>query len=168
MEIKKATEKDLNDILKIYDSARRYMREHGNPTQWGDSRPSAETIAEDIRKGVSYIITEDNIIHGVFAFITGEEPTYRIIENGAWHYDRPYGTIHRLASDGRTKGIASCCFAFCDSLIDYIRIDTHKDNKTMQAALRRAGFEECGIIYVSNGPRIAYDRLRKQVQPCTD
>ena len=32
-----------------------------------------------------------------FVFIIGEDPTYDIIENGAWiDNERPYGTIHRM------------------------------------------------------------------------
>ena len=42
---------------------------------------------------------------GAFVFFIGEEPTYRIIEDGAWIDDGPYGTIHRVASDGTERGI---------------------------------------------------------------
>lgn len=31
----------------------------------------------------------------------GEDESYRVIEDGAWHLDQPYGTIHRLASNGK-------------------------------------------------------------------
>ena len=40
---------------------------------------------------------------------------------------------------------------------DTIRIDTHRDNKVMQNAIAKAGFEYCGIIHCWNGDeRLAY------------
>ena len=98
---------------------------------------------------------------GTFTLIVGEEPNYQRIENGAWHSDKPYGTIHRMASSGAAKGIAKACFAFCCEQIDYLRIDTHRENLTMQAAIQQFGFRKCGTIFVENGTeRIAYDYLK--------
>lgn len=60
-------------------------------------------------QAIYYVCTPDNApekIVGGFAFIIGREPNYAVIENGAWHSDQPYGTIHRIASNGQTKGIA--------------------------------------------------------------
>ena len=99
---------------------------------------------------------------GVFALIIGSEPTYEIIEQGSWHSSMPYGTIHRLASDGSSKGIARSCFDYCKEKCSYLRIDTHRDNKPMLAAIKKYGFQECGIIYVQDGSeRIAFDYLVK-------
>lgn len=100
------------------------------------------------------------MIVGTFSFIIGEEPTYQVIKNGKWTDDRLYGTIHRLASSGIVKGIARACFEYCIKQIDYIRIDTHKDNISMQTAIERFGFHKCGNIYVKGGAeRIAYDYI---------
>ena len=41
-------------------------------------------------------------LHGVFAFILGEDPTYGVIEDGQWLSGDPYGTIHRIAG-GRLR-----------------------------------------------------------------
>ncbi len=35
MEIRHATEKDFQQIMEIYEYARHFMSEHGNPNQWG-------------------------------------------------------------------------------------------------------------------------------------
>ena len=91
----------------------------------------------------------------------GEEPTYRLIEQGHWHANRPYGTIHRMASDGHTHGIARASFDYCAAQTDYLRIDTHADNRPMLRAITRYGFRPCGIIYVRDGsPRLAFDLER--------
>ena len=104
---------------------------------------------------------EDNCIHGVFAFIIGEDPTYRIIENGEWKSDTLYGTIHRLASTGYTKNVFHEVMNFCLQKISHIRADTHEDNLIMQNLLLKEGFEECGIIYVRDHTlRKAYQYIK--------
>jgi hypothetical protein len=51
---------------------------------------------------------------------------------------------------------------YCLGQIDYIRIDTHHDNKVMQHLILKEGFEPCGIIYAIDGnPRIAYDYIKQ-------
>jgi hypothetical protein len=150
----------MEQILAVYDTARQFMREHDNPTQWQGGHPRQEILREDIRIGQLYVVTRQEEICGVFAFIPGVDPTYGYIE-GAWHHDRPYGTIHRVASSGKTKGILAACVEFCEQKCCYLRIDTHENNYVMQNALAKLGFSRCGIIYLANGdPRIAFDRLR--------
>lgn len=51
----------------------------------------------------------------------GEDESYRVIEDGAWHLDQPYGTIHRLASNGKARGVSRACFDFCTAQIGYLR-----------------------------------------------
>ena len=102
--------------------------------------------------------TEGEHIAGVFVFFKGEDPTYRVIREGNWHRNSPYGVLHRVASDGSIKGIARFCFDFAKENCDYLRIDTHKDNIPMQNTLAKNGFCRCGIINTDDGsPRIAYD-----------
>lgn len=159
MKIRKATKSDIAEITEIYQKARVYMFEHGNPNQWNNAYPSEETVVTDIKNETSYLLEEDGVIQGVFVFVIGKEPTYQQIEQGAWNFDRPYGTIHRIASAGKIRGIAKASFDFCTKQIDYLRIDTHKDNKTMQTAIKNYGFMYCGIIHVSNGERLAFDYI---------
>ena len=103
MKIRKSVFDDLNEILAIYAYARDQMRRSGNPDQWGTDRPSADVVKNDIQTGCSYVITDPaaHDIVGVFAFLTGDEPTYQTIENGSWLNHEPYGTIHRIPSNGK-------------------------------------------------------------------
>ena len=161
MEIRKSTADDVPAILEIFWSAKAYMAAHGNPTQWGGGYPGEALLSADIQSGNLYVMCLDSTIEGVFALIPGEDPTYRYIENGAWHSSRPYATIHRLASRGTTRGIAKACFDFCLERSSYLRIDTHEDNRPMQQAVTRCGFQKCGTIYLTDGsPRIAFDFIR--------
>ena len=158
--IRKATPDDLAEVLSIYSYARRFMAEHGNPHQWGTTKPTASELEEDIRKGDLYVLEIQGDICGVFAFILGDDPTYEKIFDGCWNHDLPYGTIHRIAGKG-SGGILHACVTYCEKLIPYLRIDTHHDNHIMQNAVAKEGFSRCGIIYIADGtPRIAHDRKR--------
>ena len=159
MTIRTTRLEDLEQILQIYAYARAQMRRNGNPTQWGDDRPSAAVLQADIRKGQSHVIEKDGHLCAVFTFIIGDDPTYQTIEQGRWLNAAPYGTIHRLAGNGTAKGIFRQCLTYCMTQIPNIRIDTHRDNAIMQHLLEKNGFVKCGIIYVEDGsPRIAYQK----------
>lgn len=161
MTIRKTEITDLQAILEIYSRARDFMRESGNPTQWGDDRPRESAVRADIERGASYAVECGGQVVGVFAFIIGEEPTYQKID-GAWLNDEPYGTVHRLASDGKAHGVFSACMDFCFSLMPNIRIDTHRDNAPMLHLIRKHGFTECGTIWVEDGtPRIAFQKIKE-------
>ena len=97
--IRKAVGNDLPEILEIYENARRFMAENGNPNQWGKTNPPQYTLERDIQLEQLYVVVREGKIRGVFAFIPGIDPTYGYIE-GAWRSDAPYAAIHRVASDG--------------------------------------------------------------------
>lgn len=159
MNIRPAKAEDLPEILAVYAYAREFMKKTGNPRQWGDSWPPAEVLSEDIRKGQLYVVCGENGICGSFAFILGEDPSYREID-GSWLNDAPYGAIHRVASNGTEKGVMKAVMNYCESRIDNLRIDTHGDNKVMQGLIRRAGFTLCGTIHVieDDDPRVAFQK----------
>jgi len=156
--VRKASTEDLPRIEEIYAYARAFMVKTGNPNQWGKTNPPHDQLVEDIRLGDLYVITDFDQIHGVFYFWIGPDPTYAQIFEGSWKSDAPYGTIHRIASDG-SGGILRTAVEFCAKLSDHIRIDTHHDNIVMQKAVTKLGFQKSGIIYIADGtPRIAYER----------
>ncbi len=159
MKVRKAEMADLPAILEVYARARKYMAENGNPTQWGDSWPLQEDLEEDISLGRLYAICKEQTVKGVFCLIFGEDPTYAVIEGGAWISDAPYATIHRLAGQG--GGIFAACIEYARSAADHLRIDTHENNKIMQYLIGKHGFTYCGIIYEPDTtPRLAYEWCR--------
>lgn len=164
MEIRHSREDDIERIMEIYAYARAFMAEHGNPNQWGPTNwPPEEYIHQDIARGNSYVCVEDGRIVGTFYFISGKdiEPTYRVIEDGSWRDDSPYGVVHRLATDGSVKGTGAFCINWAYEQCGHMRIDTHGDNKVMQNLAKKLGFIHCGTIYVEedNYPRLAYEKF---------
>jgi len=159
--IRLAAHNDLPRISEIYQAARDYMARNGNAAQWGGIHPRSDLLVRDIDTGRLYVMLSGGVIHGVFTFIIGSDPTYIEIDDGNWLSDEPYGTIHRIASDGKRGGVFEACLEFCLKMIGNIRIDTHADNKKMQVLLQDNGFSKCGTIYVTDAagersPRIAY------------
>lgn len=159
MFIRKTVLEDLDNVMDIYEGARRFMKESGNPNQWGDNYPDKNMLINDISDGNSYVCVDDDKIVGVFCFSIGPDPTYLTIYEGNWLNDKPYGVIHRIASLSRKKGVASFCLNWCFEKWPNIRIDTHRDNIIMQNFLKKHGFTQCGIIYLKDGSeRLAYQK----------
>ena len=164
MKIRKATEQDFNRIMDIYAYAREYMKNHGNPNQWGPTNwPPEELIHSDINQGNSYVCLNDSEqVVGVFYYVYGKdiEPTYRTISDGKWTGNDTYGVVHRVAGDGSEKGIGAFCIDWAYKKCGNLRIDTHGDNIVMQNLLKKLGFKHCGTIYVEEDdfPRLAFEK----------
>ena len=157
--IQKAEISQLPRILEIYEKARAFMAESGNPDQWGTGYPPEKMIRQDILNGKSYVNLEGDHIRAVFYFAVETDPTYGYIE-GSWLNDAPYGVIHRIAVDGSGRGVAAECFTFAAQHCENIRIDTHEKNIPLQRCLTKNGFVRCGTIYLEDGdPRIAYQKV---------
>ena len=116
IKIRRAAADDLPGILEIYECARRFMRENGNPNQWDTHYPPQEVVEEDMEAGNLYAAEDETGLHGVFALIAGTDPTYLEIREGTWLSDTPYAAIHRVASDGSVHGFFSSVAARLSSL----------------------------------------------------
>lgn len=161
MTIRPTTYADLDALIAIFAYARAQMAADGNPTQWGDGYPTREQLENDIQRGVSYVMEHKGVPCATFVFIIGDDPTYAYIEDGQWLDDTlPYGTIHRIASNGQRRGIFRTILDWCSAQCSNIRIDTHQENARMIHLIEQAQFTRCGIIYTrDNSPRMAYQCL---------
>lgn len=154
--IRLALKSDLKNVLLVYEKAREFMKETGNPTQWGETYPQKEILEEDILLKRLYVFEIEGKIEGAFVFFNGIEPVYNKIE-GAWRDDSPYGVIHRVANSGSIKGMVKQIVEFTKN--SHLRIDTHKDNLIMQRVLEKNGFYPCGKVCLENGEeRIGYEK----------
>ncbi|MDR0421926.1 MAG: GNAT family N-acetyltransferase [Proteiniphilum sp.] len=158
--IRPSTRDDLPEVMEIYAVARDFMRRSGNVSQWTGGYPPAEYIAGEIEAGHSFVCeNRDGELVGTFCFIIGDDPTYGKIYEGEWLNHALYGTVHRIASAGKEKGVAETCFRWCFTRCLNIRVDTHRDNRVMQRILEKLGFTCCGIIHVADGTeRLAYQK----------
>ena len=159
LKVRKATYEDLPIMQEIFKCAREYMRNNGNPTQWGTTSPSIDLIERDLNRGVSYLVLDGEEAVGTFSFTVGDEPTYKIINDGVWLNEKPYGAMHRIASNGKAKGVFETAYKLCLTFGVDVRVDTHENNKTMRNLVRKFGFKYCGIITAEDGtPRLAFHK----------
>lgn len=159
MEIRKTKRNELDQVMAIYEYARGFMAEHGNPTQWGTTEPPRELVEQDIENGKSYVCVENGKIAAVFYYAKEADETYANIYEGSWPNDKEYGVVHRIASAGIVKGAGSFCLNWAYEQCKNLRIDTHRNNVVMQNLLKKNGFAYCGIIYIKDGTeRFAYQK----------
>lgn len=157
MTIRPTTSSDIPRLHEVFAAARRFMAATGNPHQWADNYPSEAQLQSDIDSGDSYVVIHEDVIVATFVLRGGDDPTYATIYDGSWPNDRPYATIHRIASAGVVKGIFDYVIRYALTRYSTLRIDTHRDNHVMRHLVERAGFIYCGIIHCWNGDeRLAY------------
>lgn len=162
MTFRQATINDIPELQRIFAAAREYMILKGNPTQWSPDYPSNELLEREIAAEHCYAITDDKgELHATFCFILGDDPTYTEIE-GCWLNDEPYGTIHRIASDGTFRSVLHMVVEWSSALTSNIRIDTHRDNTPMLTALALEDFQYCGTIRCWNGTE--REAFQKQIR----
>lgn len=160
MEIRKAVMEDLDEVLQLFAEARQFMRENGNPDQWGTTYPPRDIVVSDIEQGRCYLCTDEGRAVATFYFALETDHDYDAIYEGAWLNDEPYAVMHRVASPGRKKGAATFCVKWClEHCGGNLRIDTHQDNIPMQRMLEKNGFTRCGIIHPHYGTeRIGFQK----------
>lgn len=145
IKIIKITEDRFDEVLAIYAAAREFMRNTGNPNQWKTFRPAPETLKQDIAIGQLYGIEVDGELCASFVLM-GKDEVYDHLIDGEWLNDKPYHTLHRVASNGKHHGMLYRIVEFAKTVGTDLRIDTHDDNKVMQHLLEKNGFKRCGRI----------------------
>lgn len=166
MEFRKSVEKDIDEIMKIINEAKLYFKEN-NINQWQDGYPNEEVILNDIKNKESFVIIENNKVAGTVVISFRGEKTYNKIYEGKWLSNNDYAVIHRIAISSEFKGlgIGSIIIQEAQKLafkrnISSIKIDTQKDNISMQKLLIKNDFKYCGLIYLEDkSERVAFEKL---------
>ena len=108
MELRKATTDDVEDVMLIFEQARRAQRAAGF-RQWEDGYPSVDVLMSDIIGSVGYILDECGRPAGYIAIATRDEEYNRHGE--LWNVDDPCAVSTGLLS--RTIiGAGSCRRSF--------------------------------------------------------
>lgn len=163
--IRKSNQQDIPHMMKLVKQAQAYFKQNGID-QWQDGYPNEEQLFNDIQLGHSYVYIDNDVI-GTMYFAIENDINYAKID-GKWKTDhQPYAVIHRIVVDENIKGqgLARQLLLYAQQIcqiqnIHSIRIDTHKDNLSMQTFLKKNGFELCGNIQLQNGaPRIAFEKI---------
>lgn len=166
MQFRKANQSDASCIMNIINEAQFYFKEHGID-QWQNNYPNIEIIKNDIENNNGFVLVKDKKIIGTVAVTFDGEKNYAHIYEGKWIRSQKYAAIHRIAVDSDYKGmeLASVIIKNIEKMclnkdIHSIRVDTHKDNISMQKLLHKNMFNYCGIIYLEDkSERIAFEKI---------
>lgn len=158
---------ELEQVMKIIEDGRTFLKEQGI-NQWQHGEPSRETIINAINEGISYVLEKSGEIVAT-AMLSSFDEDYERYPT-LWTANSSYLAIHRIstASDSRNQGIAREMMEDIYLLaktqnVQYLRIDTHLNNKIMRKFLSNFGFIEKEIIKLTmknnldNKERIAYE-----------
>jgi ribosomal protein S18 acetylase RimI-like enzyme len=168
MEFRIAVESDINSIMDIIKQAQDYFKEQGID-QWQNNYPDFGTVRNDINNKNGFVLIKDNIVVGTVTVVFDGERNYDSIYDGKWISNQEYAVIHRLAilSNYKGLGLSSIIIENIKNIclnkgIHSIKVDTHKENLSMQRLLHKNGFQYCGIIYLQDSSeRRAYEKVLK-------
>lgn len=161
-ELRKATLEDLATAHTILTQGRLAQRAAGFH-QWEDGYPSTEIIEADIASDNAYMLEVDGHDAGYVVIATYDAEYERL--SSIWRAVGAYGVAHRiaLADEFRGRGLADVMFHVVENKmkamgLDAIRIDTGLENRPMQRAMTRRGYNALGAHHFIWGPRLAFDK----------
>ena len=163
MIIRHANKTDLIDIMVIIEKAKIYMKEN-KINQWSKNYPNEDVFLTDLKENRLYVAEIDKKVVGMAVLVLDGDADYKNI-NGKWLSDGKYGVIHRIAVNPvyKSQNVAKNLLDFFEDKLkelnyDSIRVDTHKDNKSMLRFIEKNGFQKCGIVYIrKTDERIAFE-----------
>ena len=99
---------DRDFAEQMFCFARRSLHAAGID-QWQGDYPSADDFLRDVAQGIAVVMEADAKPVGIAAVYIGTEPTYAVMEEGAWRTNQSrYGMIHRIAIHPDAKKIRHC------------------------------------------------------------
>lgn len=171
MENRLAQASDLDEIMKIIDNARAFMKANGI-NQWQNGHPNREVFVKDINNGSCHVFMDDDKIVGVISVFLENDPCYDVVYDEKWlTSNMPYAVFHRVAVSGdcRGRGVSVQMLSYIENLAREkgfysMRGDTHRDNKAMRRLLEKCGYTHCGTIQIDepapgDSERLCYEKV---------
>ena len=165
--LRKAKSTEIEKIILIIEDGVKFLKKQGI-NQWQHGSPGRSDVENDIKQETSYVYELDGKIVAT-AMLNNYDADYEKYST-IWTKCSNYLVIHRLAikEECRSQGVGH---KFMNDIIlfakengvEYIRIDTHKNNIIMRKYLSKNNFKELGEIKLSiknsldDKERIAYE-----------
>ena len=169
MELIRAAEGDLQELLNLYERVAAEMEKSGlRQWHWG-VYPTEEMIRDDVAQGLMYIQRIDGVIAGAVAVFNGvDEPEYAEVP---WTCGVNPGYFHRLAVDPAMQGmgIAGGILDDVQQILrgqgcDSVRCDTNDKNARARRLYEKMGFSACGPVVWDDTPGEAYTAFDKSLR----
>lgn len=171
MEITRATEQELEELISFYRRTAEDMEERGiRHWHWG-RYPSEEMIREDVMTGSMYYLRTDGAITAAVSILFGQEEEYQALP---WTCGLYPGSFRRLAVHPSMQGAGQGGLVLDDvqqllrrSGYDCVRCDTAECNLPALRFYEKLGFRRCGRIHWegNEGDNITFDKALKRETP---
>lgn len=165
--LRKTNKNEIDQVMVVIEDGRSFLKEQGI-NQWQHGAPGRDDVENDLKLGTSYVYEVDGVITAT-AMLNNYDEDYEKY-NEIWTPANKYLVVHRVAtlekyrSQGIGKKFMSAIIDYARSQnVDFVRIDTHFDNKIMRKFLSNFGFKELGEIKLNmknsldDKERVAYE-----------
>ncbi len=168
MELIRATEKDIQELILLYQHTADSMKEAGlNQWNWG-IYPTEEMIREDVRRGEQYILRADGALVAAIVLTETMDPEYHGV---TWTGGIQPGCFHRLAVHPSMQGAGVGGDVLDDAVqilrrngCDCVRCDTNAKNTRARRLYEKMGFRPCGTLTWDDTPGETYYAYNKNLK----
>ena len=169
MELIRAAEGDLPELLNLYERVADEMEKSGlRQWHWG-VYPTEGMIRDDVAQGLMYIQRIDGAVAGAVAVFNGvDEPEYAEVP---WTCGVNPGYFHRLAVEPSMQGmgIAGGILDDVQQILrsqgcDSVRCDTNDKNTRARRLYEKMGFSACGPVVWDDTPGEVYTAFDKALR----
>ncbi len=167
--IVRATEKDVEGIISLFDSCRKKMIDDAI-FQWDDGYPTKNHILDDIAASSLFCIQDNNIVVGVVTVDDKQSPEYEAV---SWQIQQePVLVVHRMAvnADFQGKGIGKYLCRFAENYarahgFRAIRLDCFQDNPVSNHLYQLLGYSKADGHCFFHGNEVPFLCYEKEVLP---
>lgn len=166
MEFRLAKEIDREKIEKIYEDGSLKLKSLGINQWQGNEKPNLNNFSNLNENDIIYVLEDKEIIVSTL-IIYDKDEDYENNLVGTWNSPKPYVALHRIAtlSGARKKGYGRKIIEFAENYakennFKSVRVDTHRENKSMQNLLNSMEYNYVGIVYLGGKrERFAYEKI---------
>ena len=166
MEFRLAKEVDREKIEKIYEDGSLKLKSLGINQWQGNEKPNLNNFSNLNENDIIYVLEDKEIIVSTL-IIYDKDEDYENNLVGTWNSPKPYVALHRIAtlSGARKKGYGRKIIEFAENYarennFKSVRIDTHRENKSMQNLLSSMEYNFVGLVFLDGKrERFAYEKV---------
>lgn len=166
MEFRLAKEIDREGIEKIYEDGSLKLKSLGINQWQGQDKPNLDNFKELIEnKNIFVLDDKEKVVSTVIIY--DYDFDYEKNLDGKWSSPKAYLALHRIGtlSSERNKGYGRKIIEFAESYakennFKSVRIDTHRENKSMQNLLKSMNYVYVGLVYLDGkNERLAFEKV---------
>ncbi len=161
--VRKATIKDLPEVIALVQKAIRHMDDRGIH-QWDELYPDEATLANDVQDAAMYLLAVGGELAAAFVLNRNCDPEYA---SGNWKGDASsFAVVHRLCVDPdfQRQGIGTRAMTAAEAIARSggaasIRLDAFSKNPAALRLYERLGYSKAGMVRFRKGLFFLYEKM---------